>query len=60
MIGIVDYGAGNLASVRNAFDHLGYQAHNCNDPERTLEFERLILPGVGSFGAAMTTLVNSG
>lgn len=60
MIGIVDYGVGNLASVRNAFDHLGYQAHICNDPERALEFERLILPGVGSFGAAMVTLVNTG
>ena len=56
MIGIVDYGVGNLASVRNAFEHLGHEARVCNDPGRATEFERLIVPGVGSFRAAMQTL----
>jgi glutamine amidotransferase len=60
MIGIVDYGVGNLASVRNAFDHLGHEARVCDDPQQAAGFERLILPGVGSFRSAMTALVGSG
>lgn len=60
MIGIVDYGVGNLASVRNAFEHLGYEARVCNDPSQAPEFDRLIVPGVGSFRSAMETLVDTG
>lgn len=60
MIGIVDYGVGNLASVRNALEHLGHQAQVCDAPERIVQFERLILPGVGSFRSAMAMLVAAG
>lgn len=60
MIGIVDYGAGNLASVRNAFDHLGYEADVCSTPAMLADFERIILPGVGSFRAAMEMLNSAG
>jgi imidazole glycerol-phosphate synthase subunit HisH len=60
MIGIVDYGLGNLASVRNAFDHLGFNARICDVPESAAEFERIVLPGVGSFRAAMQRLGASG
>jgi imidazole glycerol-phosphate synthase subunit HisH len=60
LIGIVDYGAGNLASVFNAFENIGYDAHICSDPKKAFEFERLILPGVGSFRSAMESLVNTG
>src|SRR5450830_464216 len=56
MIGIVDYGAGNLASVCNAFEHLGYSALRCADPTEIASCERVILPGVGSFRAAMDAL----
>ena len=56
MIGIIDYGAGNLRSVRNAFEHLGYAADVCRQPERAHEFDRLVLPGVGSFRSGMEAL----
>lgn len=60
MIGIVDYGAGNLASVWNAFENLGFDAEICNDASRANEFERLLLPGVGSFRAATESLYATG
>lgn len=60
MIGIVDYGVGNLASVWNAFEHLGREARVCDDPDLASEFERLIVPGVGSFRSAMQTLDDTG
>lgn len=60
MIGIVDYGVGNLASVRNAFDHLGHDARICCEPMALVGTDRLILPGVGSFRAAMESLSRLG
>jgi glutamine amidotransferase len=60
MIGIVDYGAGNLASVRNAFDHLGNEAAVCRVPEELAQYERVVLPGVGSFRSAMGRLDSLG
>lgn len=60
MIGIVDYGVGNLASVRNAFDHLGHDATICERPEDVACCDRLVLPGVGSFRAGMEALVERG
>lgn len=56
MIGILDYGSGNLASVRNAFEHLGHDARLCADPAAAGEYERMVLPGVGSFRAGMEAL----
>ena len=56
MIGIVDYGVGNLASVRNALLQLGHDATVFDDPSRAAGFGRLILPGVGSFRKAMHAL----
>jgi imidazole glycerol-phosphate synthase subunit HisH len=53
MIAIVDYKAGNLTSVKLALDHLGVPAEITRCPERILEAERVIFPGVGSAGAAM-------
>ena len=60
MIGIVDYGAGNLASVRNAFDHLGCDAELCRSPDELDACERIVLPGVGSFRSAMGRLESLG
>jgi glutamine amidotransferase len=56
MIGIIDYGLGNLASVRNAFEHLGHDARLCATPDEAVVCERLVLPGVGSFKAGMLAL----
>jgi imidazole glycerol-phosphate synthase subunit HisH len=51
MIAIVDYQAGNLASVRKAFDHLGYESVVTADPEAIAQAGRIVLPGVGHFEA---------
>jgi len=51
VITIVDYRAGNLASVRKAFAHLGYEPQVTEDPEAVARAERIVLPGVGHFNA---------
>lgn len=51
MIAIVDYQAGNLASVRKAFDHLGHQSMITADPEAIAQADKIVLPGVGNFEA---------
>jgi glutamine amidotransferase/cyclase len=56
MISLLDYGAGNVRSVRNAIRHLGAELTEIRQPEDILKAERLIFPGVGSFGAAMERL----
>ncbi len=56
MIGIVDYGAGNLRSVRKAFAFLGKDAVILDSPEGFAAVDRVVLPGVGSFGYAMDRL----
>jgi glutamine amidotransferase len=56
MIGVIDYGAGNLASVHNALEHLGHAVRRCADPAELVDCERALLPGVGSFRAAMEAL----
>jgi glutamine amidotransferase len=60
VIGILDYGAGNLASVRNAFAQLGLEVAVFDHPEQIWNFDRIILPGVGSFRLAMQTLKSAG
>ena len=56
MIGIVDYGRGNLRSVEKALEKVGYQAKIMNDPQELNEVGGLILPGVGAFADAMEAL----
>lgn len=56
MIAIVDYGMGNLRSVEKALHKLGHPAAVTADPEAISRAERVILPGVGAFGAAMGAL----
>ena len=51
MIAIVDYGAGNLVSVKKAFDWIGPESVITSDPARVAEAKRIILPGVGHFAA---------
>ncbi len=56
MIGVIDYGMGNLRSVRNAFEHLGAQCEMLETPAQAQEAEKLVLPGVGAFGEGMRRL----
>lgn len=49
MIAIVDYGAGNLSSVKKALEHLRATAQVTADPEMIASAEKLIVPGVGHF-----------
>lgn len=56
MIAIIDYGAGNLVSVKNALDYLGVASQITNNPTDIERAERIILPGVGSFGFIMQSL----
>lgn len=60
MIGIIDYGMGNLASVSNALNSIGVASTIVSDPESLLKQDKAILPGVGAFGDAMSTLDSSG
>lgn len=55
-IGIVDYGAGNLASVRHALRSMGYRSRCSNDRDTLASSDLLLLPGVGAFPAAMEAL----
>lgn len=60
MIAIIDYGAGNIFSVKNALDHLGVQAVLTGDRAVIEGADGIILPGVGAFPAAMKRLNDSG
>jgi imidazole glycerol-phosphate synthase subunit HisH len=55
-IGIVDYGVGNLASVRHALRSMGYRSRSSSDREILGAADLLLLPGVGAFPAAMQAL----
>lgn len=56
MLAIVDYKAGNLTSVRNAFAALGVEAQVTRDPAVIRAAERVVFPGVGAAGSAMANL----
>ncbi|NLI90669.1 MAG: imidazole glycerol phosphate synthase subunit HisH [Peptococcaceae bacterium] len=56
MIGIVDYGRGNLRSVEKALEKLGYEALIMTSPEEIRKARGIILPGVGAFADAMAAL----
>lgn len=60
MIAIIDYGAGNLFSVKNALDYLHIETMITANPADLNAADGLILPGVGAFRDAMTMLNNSG
>ena len=60
MIAIIDYDAGNIKSVEKALKRLGQEVKVTRDREEILYADKVILPGVGSFGDAMEKLVNYG
>lgn len=59
-IAIVDYGAGNLMSVRNSLDYLGFESKIVSTPDELETAAGVILPGVGAFPDAMDALHGSG
>ncbi len=59
MIAIVDYGAGNLVSVKKAFDWLGQECEITSDPAKVADATKVVLPGVGHF-ASTASLSRSG
>lgn len=60
MIVIVDYGMGNVRSLRNAFDFLGYEATISRDIDDLEAAERIVLPGVGAFRDAVGAIRDLG
>ena len=60
MIVIIDYGMGNLKSVRNALNYLGIENKISADPNEIKKADALILPGVGAFPDAMETIERLG
>jgi len=59
-VGIIDYGVGNLRSVEKAFAAVGCDAVVSADEEILQTVDRLVLPGVGAFGACMRALTERG
>jgi len=53
---VIDYGVGNLRSVTKALEFLGCQVTLTSDPEIVARADKLVLPGVGAFGAGMANL----
>ncbi len=59
-IAIIDYGAGNIFSVKNALDYLGVNSRLTSDTAEIEAADAVILPGVGAFPAAMEKLEKQG
>ena len=60
MIAVIDYGVGNLFSLRSSLERIGAQVEITSDPQVIRKAEKLILPGVGAFAAAAKKLRASG
>lgn len=60
MIAIVDYGVGNLFSLKSSFAAIGEDVTVTSDPEILAAADRIVLPGVGAFEDAVAKLRNSG
>ena len=59
-IAIVDYGLGNLFSVKQALLKVGADAEITSDPAKVLKADAIVLPGVGAFSQAMQNLKSNG
>ena len=60
MVAIIDYGVGNLFSLKSSLDFLGFESVVTDDKEVLASADRIILPGVGAFGDAAKKLKDSG
>ncbi len=56
MITVIDYKAGNLTSVKLAFEHIGEEGRITDDPATVAKAQKVVFPGVGAAGSAMQTL----
>ena len=56
IITVVDYGVGNIGALLNMFDYLGIDAQASGDAAMLAKADKLVLPGVGAFDKAMSTL----
>jgi len=59
-VSLLDYGAGNVRSVRNAILACGYEIEDITDPAQISDAKAIIFPGVGSYGSAMKVLKEKG
>ncbi len=60
MIAVIDYGAGNIRSIEKALEHVGAQVQVTDDPAVVACAHAVVLPGVGSGGAAMARMTERG
>jgi imidazole glycerol-phosphate synthase subunit HisH len=60
MIGIVNYGLGNLGSIQNMLKRVGCDSFITDKPEEIARATKIILPGVGAFDTGMQHLVDNG
>ena len=60
MITIIDYGMGNIKSIRNMLRYLGYDSTISSNAKEIAKSEKIILPGVGHFGYAMENISRLG
>lgn len=60
MVTIIDYGIGNLRSIEKAFEQVGVEVLRTDDAEHVASAERLVLPGVGAFGACIDEIRRRG
>ena len=60
LIGVINYGISNLQSVANAFEAVATPYQIVTDPDRAAKFDKLVVPGVGAFGACMSALTENG
>lgn len=60
MIAIIDYGAGNIRSIEKALEHVGAVVEVTDDPTAVASAQAVVLPGVGSGGAAMARMRQRG
>ena len=60
MIGIIDYGSGNIQAIATIYKNLNIEHQVLNNPEDLKKADKLILPGVGAFDATMQQLIDSG
>jgi glutamine amidotransferase len=57
-VGIVDYGAGNIASIQNMIRRLGGESYIVQDAQSAQAADKIVLPGVGSFDYGMKMLID--
>ena len=60
MIGIVNYGSGNIQAIANIYSRLNIPTKIITEPSELYEVDKLILPGVGAFDETMKQLIGSG